>query len=196
MINVQEATGPTMRLHRGIAVPRSDATDIAAAIRAQGLKPVEGGWKLMFHDLKPQLNSLWQRPTIRLSDTRPNTEYPEWICACAEELGATYYACRHNRTTERDAPLLITFEADIRRVIVDGRDFLYTLFQVGVPPRTRPIAERLFGAGILPYLDRAWSVEGEQRIAICDLAIQDESVIRAHSLNSVVIGGANRNALL
>jgi hypothetical protein len=36
-------------------------------------------------------------------------------------------------------------DADIADVIVDGLDFLYTVFQMGNPERARPILERLFG---------------------------------------------------
>jgi hypothetical protein len=64
-------------------------------------------------------------------------------------------------------------------VIIDGRDFLYPLFQIGNPEHARPIAVRLFGTAILRYVDRAWNTkrtDAEQRIAICSLAVQDEEL--------------------
>ena len=60
-------------------------------------------------------------------------------------------------------------------MIVDGRDFLYTLFQLGDPVRARPIVERAYGRAILRFVDRAWSAQNEHRIALCDLAVQDEA---------------------
>jgi hypothetical protein len=77
--------------------------------------------------------------------------------------------------------------------VVDGRDFLYTLFQLGDPKHARPVAEVLFGQEILRYVDHAWSTdEQEQRIAICDLAVQDDAVVKAHAENKMVIGGRHR----
>jgi len=76
-------------------------------------------------------------------------------------------------------------------VIVDGRDFLYTVFQLG-SDRARPAVERLFGSAILRYVDRAWATDKhdqEQRISICHLAVQDDEVVRAHARNATVIGG-------
>lgn len=111
------------------------------------------------------------------------------FCACGEPEGALYYACHHNCYKENDTPILIEFEALLDDVVVDGNDFLYTLFQLGNPPVARPIAESIFGAAILQYIDRAWLSEDRERIAICDLAVQDEAVIKAHSRNEIVIAG-------
>jgi hypothetical protein len=72
---------------------------------------------------------------------------------------------------------------------VDGRDFLYTIFQLGDPQLARPIIERIFGIAILRYIDRAWSSDGRERIALCDLAVQDDAVVLAHAGNKTVIGG-------
>jgi hypothetical protein len=85
---------------------------------------------------------------------------------------------------------LISFDANLQDVIIDGRDFLYTLFQLGDPQRARPIAERVYGQKILQYLDRAWAtMDGDQRIAMCDLATQDNDLVRAHAKNKAVISG-------
>jgi hypothetical protein len=55
------------------------------------------------------------------------------------------------------------------------------------------MAEQLFGSAILRYVDRAWSTEDqERRLALCDLAIQDDEVIKAHAQNTKVIGGRYR----
>jgi hypothetical protein len=182
-----------MRFHRGIAVAADAAVESVAAVRALGLLPGQGWWSMVAHDLKPRLDQLWRLPVVTLAATRPVGQTPPWTCACADEAGARFYACQHNRSAKNDTPLLITFDADTADVIVDGRDFLYTLFQMGDPKRARPVAERLFGSAILRYVDRAWSSEDhEQRIAICDLAVQDDAVVRAHAANRVVIEGRHR----
>jgi hypothetical protein len=130
---------------------------------------------------------------LTIAQTRPNGEPPPRVGACADRTGAAYYALEHNRSVENDTPLLITFEADLRDVIVDGRDFLYHLFQFGKPQRARAVAEQLFGRAILRYVDRAWLAEDQkQRLALCDLAIQDDEVIKAHAQNRRVIGGRYR----
>lgn len=179
-----------MRFHRGIAVPADAATKSIAAIRVLGLVSGQGWWSMVAHDLKPRLDELWRLPVVTLAATRPVGQAPPWVCACADEAGAAYYACQHNRSTRNDTPLLITFNANAAEVIVDGRDFLYTLFQMGDPKRALPVAERLFGSAILRYLDRAWSSEDqEQRVAICDLAVQDDAVVKAHAANEAVIEG-------
>jgi hypothetical protein len=97
--------------------------------------------------------------------------------------------------------VLIAFDAEVKDVIVDGRDFLYTLFQLGDPSLGLPVALELFGPAIGRYLTRAWATDDQdQRLALCDLAIQDESVIAAHAANEKVIGGRHgtifRNAFM
>ena len=120
--------------------------------------------------------------------TSPAAERPEWVRA--DEAGASYYACWHNRSAEKDIPILITSQAEPVHAIVDGRDFLFTLFQLGDPAEARPVAERLFGPGIVRYLDRAWATDSqEQRIALCHLAVQDDAVVEAHAANQTVIAG-------
>jgi hypothetical protein len=121
----------------------------------------------------------------------PGDQTPSRVCACADKTSALFYACKKNVTAPDSTSILITFEADIHDVIVDGRDFLYTVFQLGKPDRARSTVERLFGGAILRYVDRAWTtdVHDDQRISICDLAVQDDEVVRAHAHNTTVIGG-------
>ena len=105
-------------------------------------------------------------------------------------MGAIYYATKHNRDRENNTPVLISFDANLRDVIIDGRDFLYRLFQRGNPQRARPVAERAYGREILPYLDRAWATDDQnQRVAMGHLATQDDEVISAHLNNEAVIEG-------
>jgi hypothetical protein len=144
-------------------------------------------------DLKPRLEELRHRPRLSTAETRSADGNPDWVCACGEPEGALYYACSHNRSAEKDAPLIITFESDVRDATVDGRDFLYTIFQMGHPEKARRVVERIFGRAIIKYVDRAWSSDDQdERIAICDLATQDAEVVAAHAGNTSVIAGRHR----
>jgi hypothetical protein len=179
-----------MRFYRGIAVPAARASSVIADIQTRGLLPGDGRWRMIFNDLKPKIAELWERPALGTDDTKYEAEKPSWVCACGDETGAIYYATRHNGTEQNNTPLLITFEADLRNVIIDGRDFLYTVFQFGDPERARSIIKNVYGGKILRYLDRAWATTDQsERIALYDLATQDDAVISAHHRNKVMIGG-------
>src|ERR1043166_2680903 len=127
-----------MRLFRGIAVPHQAVDTVMAKIRTQGLPPRDGRWVMLAADLKPRLEEIWRVPAVSMADTRPKTDNPSWVCASGEEKGALFYACVHNKSHENDTPIFIAFEADSSETIVDGRDFLYTIFQLGNPDRSRP----------------------------------------------------------
>jgi hypothetical protein len=90
---------------------------------------------------------------------------------------------------ENDTPIHISFDAEASEAVVDGRDSLYTAFQLSDAARARGILERLFGPAILRYADRAWGLDGDERIALCDLAVQDDAVVRAHAANKTAIAG-------
>jgi hypothetical protein len=182
-----------MRFYRGIAVPDGDAAATIPDIRKNGLQVRNAGWQMSAQDLKPHIDRIWSLPKIDRSDVDivPRNATGPRVCACADPMSALFYACRKNVTAADKSSLLATFDADIADVIVDGRDFLYTVFQMGIPDRARPVLARLFGSAILRYADRAWATKKDdlQRIFICDLAVQDEDIIRAHALNTAVIGG-------
>ena len=179
-----------MRLYRGIAVPEASVDATIAATRENGLL-VEGRfWSgLVDADLRPRLELLWLSPDLSTELTRPIGEPPvRRICACARERDALYYACRHNRTSEDGASILIICDVDQRDIVIDGRDFLATVFHA-----SREVLGKLFGPAVLRYADRAWSTPNDnERIAVCDLARQDHDVIAAHSANELVIGGRYR----
>jgi hypothetical protein len=161
-----------MRVFRGIAVPAAQVDEVITTIEGQG-----------------PLDVLLAKPNLSLSDTRPNGEpAASAICACGELIGANYYASQHNRKGENTTPILIEFEASHDAVSIDGRDFLYTIFQLGEPALARPALVRAFGKAVLRYAERAWASR-EQSIPLCDLACHDPEVINAHHANSVVIGG-------
>jgi len=129
-----------MRLYRGIAVPRNQLTAVISDSRMNKLVSGQGKWTMIAHYLKPKIEEIWLMPLITYAATRPDSPTPPWVCACSDETGARYYACQHNYSGTNNSPILISFDADPRDVIIDGRDFLYTTFQLGEPLRARPIA--------------------------------------------------------
>jgi hypothetical protein len=179
-----------MRLYRGIAVPSASVSSVITNIRATGLRVGQGSqWSMASIDLKPRLQELRQANSLKFADTRIGQSVPR-VCACGDEIGATYYASRHNRSGNNDGSILIEFDADVADVIVDARDFLYSLFQGGDPQKARDVIKGVFGEAVLHFLDRAWATRNqEERVAWCDLATQDNGVIVAHAANKMVLGG-------
>src|ERR1700694_2662548 len=150
-----------MRFYRGIAVPSANAASTIADIRSQGLQVRDSGYRSAFQDLKPHLDRFWSLPKVTGPDLElvPRDETPPRACACADKVSALFYACSKNISAVDSASILVTFEADVADVIVDGRDFLFTLFQLGDPDLARPVAERLFGKAVLRYVDRSFAAD-------------------------------------
>lgn len=179
-----------MILCRGLSFPSKDLDQHVNAIRRSGLLAGAGRWTMLFPDLKPRLKILRETPGLQRSDIDDGGTTPPWVCACAQRRDALYYACRHNISMTDDASVVVTFEAPQRNVIIDGRDFLYPVFQFGIPERARPVLAAAFGSAVVPYADRAWSSpDTKSRLAYCDLAVQDDQVISAHAKNTMILGG-------
>ena len=163
-----------LRLFRGMAVPSERAGDITAEIKAKGLAADRGRWRMC-----------WDPP----GEQAASDEEPLAVCACGDFDGAAYYASEHNRSDVDDTPLVVEFECDIAGVAVDGRDFLYAVFQMGSGARTRELVERAFGRRALTYLDAAWGSTQQRRVDLCREARHDPLVVRAHYSNRLVLGG-------
>ena len=128
-----------------------------------------------------------------MSDTRDDAKLIDAIYACGDEDGALHYANVRNKTLENDTPIIIEFEAPPSSVIIDGKDFLYPIFQGGDPSLCRPLLKKSFGESILDYAELAWnSSDQDYSIAQCDLAINDRNVIRSHYMNKIILGGRYR----
>jgi hypothetical protein len=188
-----------MRFYRGISVPASAVQTTITSISVNGLTGIEGWWGMDYLHPGP-LDRLFQKLDLTITDTR-TSQAAAGVCACGEESGAAYYAWHHNRGKEDTTPIMMEIEADENLVAIDGRDFLYLAFQFGDPQKARPILERSFGPGVLRYADRAWNEQEHScRIALCDLAIHDPEVVRAHHASDFVLGGRHgtvfRNAFI
>ena len=179
-----------MRFFRGLAVPASKAEATADAIQREGFVTRPGRWQ-MEHWHPGPIEALFKKPDLTLEDTRRKgaAGLPA-VCGCGDEEGGAYYARRHNRGDEDDTAMMVEFEADPGSVAVDGKDCLYTVFQMGDPERARDFLGKAFGPRVLRYAEKAWGLdETLARIALCDLAIYDPEVIEAHHANKIVICG-------
>ena len=190
-----------MRFFRGIAVSSDAAESTIEDIRSVGLLGSEGTWRMTMFSHRGSIDDLFSKNDLSTEDTRVRYQEEQAICACGEVVGAAYYALKHNRTKENNTPIILEFEVDEKSVAVDGRDFLYVSFQIGNPIRARPVLQTAFGEAVLPYADLAWKQKSQdKRIALCDLAVRDPAVIRAHHDNVLVLGGRHgtifRNAFL
>lgn len=179
-----------MRFYRGIAVPAADVAETIEHVRSCGLLGDEGRWR-MSHSPPTDREGLLALPSLNYGVTRNVFPKIPAICASGDLEGAKHYACKHNLSADCSTAIIIELEAPRDDVAVDGKDFLYTCFQMGDPDRAHPILERAFGTGILRYAERAWA-EPSSSIACCDLAIHDPDVIEAHHRNTLTLGGRNR----
>lgn len=144
-----------------------------ADIGKNGLAADRGCWQM-----------IWDPP----SDDADSDDEPLAVCACGDFDGAAYYACQHNRSGVNDTPLVVEFES--YEVAVDGRDFLYTVFQFGKGARAREVVEQAFGRRALTYLDEAWrATDQTHRIGLCRKACHDPDIVRAHHANQLVLRG-------
>lgn len=190
-----------MRFFRGISVSSSVATETVEDIKRRGLDANMGTWRMTYS--RPGLiDDLFSKDDLSCDDTRAclEEECPA-VCACGELGGALYYGLQHNRTRDRDTPIIIEFEAEVDSVAVDGKDFLYTAFQIGDPNRAGPILYRAYGREIRKYAEKAWRQTCQDtRIALCDLAVYDSDVARAHHASKLVLRGRHgttfRNAFI
>jgi hypothetical protein len=187
-------------LYRGIAVGAATAAVVTDSIRTHGLAGTEGHWTIPLPDIcavRKRLEADFLNPQIRRSQIYQTTPF-KGACACGTQDGAVYYAIEHNRSTGT-VPLVVKFTASLSDVCVDGRDFLYTAFQLwdrhgrGGLERQVKVIEQLFGEAALRYFEAATTTHDQQRrVALCSLACFDARVVLAHYENRRIIGGRHK----
>ena len=184
--------GEELLLYRGIAVPPGIAGQLSNKLRHSGIQGDEGrSWSR--GSVRDSLEDLFEKPDLTVRDTRPSAGEFRVVAACGDSLGATWYAFREARSR---TPFVITLRIPLLEAFVDSRDFLVTCFQFWdkggtdfLENQTRALS-RLFGKEIVRYFRRATgSISQQYRIAMCDLACEDQRVARSHSRNEVVIRG-------
>lgn len=215
MKTVQATNDPTksdilheeLFFYRGICIKPIEKKQVLEKIAKYGLNSKDPQWcKTAFVDHKGKLAKLLKKPDLTLQDVRPskmvNNEFggqtrvsfgvEPAVCACGDEIGATYYAQKHNRN-EREGKteaLIIKFKAPVKDTIVDGCDFMFTCMQFGESEQHKAKLVETFGRDSEKYYELARkSTDQEFRIAIAYLAVQDPRIILSHYNNKKVIGG-------
>jgi len=190
-------------LYRGIAVDYPQVEKVISKIKGSGIRGDEGFWNFTGWDLRGNIESLLSKQNLTLKDTREGfREFP--VVGYADELGAYYYALRHNFSKGK-VPLIIKINVDTSKkyVYVDGRDFLCPVFQFwdsrnlsqiyGIRKAFRIASdalEQIYGEKIIKYFQKAAKSSNQfYRIAVCDLATHDIDITKEHLNNSVTIQG-------
>jgi hypothetical protein len=149
-------------------------------------------------EVRNRLEDLFENKKLTQNEVLGDTK-PEGICACGSKSGAEYYATKHNSSGESDFPIAIQFKAPLDKIHVDGRDFLFTVFQLwdrNTSSHREWVAmwlETLYGKAITRYFIKAsGSSDQDYRIAMCTLACIDPAVVKHHLKNRTTIGGRYR----
>ncbi|WP_173050859.1 hypothetical protein [Bosea sp. ANAM02] len=178
--------------YRGIAVSPDRLEPVLSAIKDRGLGVEKlGFWAPDLYRLPEPPRALLQQMPIPRGHLQIEAPIPA-VYATADRDTALYYALKHNRNAKSAASILISFQAPLDDVMVDGRDLLYTAASAVPRPDLRALLVKVFGEALLPYLDAAWATsDGLQRITIIDLAVHDPKVIRSHYANRVLFRARN-----
>jgi hypothetical protein len=204
---VQSSTGEEyVILYRGLAVPQSDVERICLEIKTHGLRKAVGMYcsstMASPSAIRAQAANLKPNPsTIRENISELPQEHV--ICGCGDAFSATQYAVSYSRSDEARLGLLVTYSMPLCDLAIDGKDFLYTVFQFWDRKQThhreivREILGMIYGSVILTYFDLAAEMnDATNRVGICDLACVDIKVVREHHLNQILIHGRCRTRFL
>jgi DNA-binding Lrp family transcriptional regulator len=186
-------------LFRGLSVPESDVARVSLEVRQQGLKKVKGmTWASTMASpaaIREMAAELRINPsTIRQSIRTLEQEHV--ICGCGDEFSASGYAGAYSRSGERYLGLMVSYSMAPGSLAIDGKDFLYTVFQLWDRHQTRHLETvrdflgQIYGKKILNYFDLAAETKcSDERIGLCDLACVDLEIVRHHYQNQILIHG-------
>ncbi|MEZ0326375.1 MAG: hypothetical protein ACAH95_10755 [Fimbriimonas sp.] len=183
-----------MRLFRGlhIAVAEYDAT--CAVLRTAG-QPLNGPWgQSQFVRLPQERDKLLADPQLARARITDSSDMAG-ICACGDEAGSALYAWP-DKPKLSHLPVVAEIQVDPHRVIVDGRDFLYTAFGQWDQENNRnsdkltAFLERIYGRAVLKYWQKAADSSSlDYRYALSDLAVTDPEVVASHYANNLPFRG-------
>lgn len=185
--------------YRGIAVPIARVDEVIQNIYKKGMYVGQGRWVLVVPDLRgTNLSELVRNLELNITITRKKVV--ETFAATGDYDTALFYACKHNQTKENTEGIIIEFNASLDRVFIDGRDFLYTVFQgydyrkkSEIHKRTiKCILTKIYGLSIIPYVDEVFKTPHEnqnRRIALVDVLVNDKRCVIAHKKNKMWING-------
>lgn len=127
-----------------------------------------------------------------LTEIRPRESWVPASYACGDLEGASHYAWKKGASMADSVPIIIEFETDFSKAVVDGRDSLYSLIHFAQHEEVCLIMQMAWGKAIMPYLALAAATRPDDRQgrhALVDLACTDEDVKAAHYENRNVIAG-------
>jgi hypothetical protein len=180
-------------LYRGIALDPQMVDADCAAIRQTGELAARSCWKNTMASpthVRSCTAKLAQTPS-KVRDWIGRLPQTRLTYACGDYEGAARYALR-----ERGIPVVLIFKIALEEVIIDGKDFLYTVFQLwdqkgtGHRDRVRENLSSLFGPAMVGWFDRACrETDTMARIGLCDLAVHDLAAIEQHYANTIDMAG-------
>ena len=181
--------------YRGITLDPAFANADKALIRETGRLNAKALWSGNTRSSPAEVRRLTPylaatRSKVRESIRALSREPMTYACATFED--AAFYAKR-----SEGLPVVIAIEVPFENVAIDGKDFLYTVFQLWDrsgrrhhQPDVRYILDMLFGPAMVGWFDRAAEeIEQDARIGLCDLAVHDLAAISAHYVNEIAIAG-------
>lgn len=186
-------------LFRGLAVSRPDVERTCLDLKTHGLRKTEGmHWSSTMASpsaIRARATNLKSSPsTIR--DLISELPQEHLICGCGDEFSATRYAVSYSRSGANLQGLLVAYSMPLSDLAIDGKDFLYTVFQLWDRAQThhretvREILGMIYGEAILPYFDTAAEMKDTiERVGLCDLACVDLEVVRQHHRNQLLVHG-------
>ncbi len=179
----------SLRLYRGISAPVGRRDELLSKIKGEGLAFGQGPGD-MSYSFGLNVELLVNKRNLSQVDTESESSQRVATYACGTREGAAYYAWRYIGESSDLAPIMIEFDAKVLDVRVDGKDFLYKLFEMGEPEKAKLPIRQLFGRKALYYAEAAWaSGDHSRKLALCDLATMDPQVINDHYANRSGIGG-------
>ena len=176
--------------YRGINV--SDVNQIEG-IREKGIIGTEGeNWDVNFRECLKSFSEINIKDYSNSNELFPEAE-TKAIFGCGDEYGAAYYAHIHNKG---NLPTIIKFQADIDEFYIDGRDFLYTIFQLWDRngknnfSKASQILVSIFGSKISNYFDCCFDEpDSMRRIIYCNYACFDNDIKLAYLNNQQITKG-------
>ena len=111
-------------MFRGISVKENEVGSIKADLLSNGISKLSNSqiYTLPYLPLELHTNYLKEEIEIKTIPTFEN------ICF-ADKCGAEYYALKRNSLSENKIGLIIQAELDLKQLSIDGRDFLYYIFE-------------------------------------------------------------------
>ena len=178
-----------LRFYRGIAVPTDSGESTVDFIRRNGLSERKGSWAIAQPWPVGRDVSVTRAEALRSSKPSDMIDRDSF-CASGTEYGAAYYALIKNRHGQNDFPIMIEFDANLDKIGVDGRDFLYSVVVNCDPLRLRSIVWEIFGQRMLSYAEAAWESDDHMtRLNWCMMGSSDPEVVRSHYQNRQIILG-------